>query len=79
MHNKRKMYLLRLTALKLRYDVDECYDLASFYLILKIFLMQFRWNLFNFLAWRWNFHFRNVVIMPYIRFMIMFQQHTNEM
>ena len=28
MHNKRKMYLLRLTALKLRYDVDECYDLV---------------------------------------------------
>ena len=28
MHNKRKMYLPRLTALKLRYDVDECYDLV---------------------------------------------------
>ena len=28
MHSKRKMYLLRLTALKLWYDVDECYDLV---------------------------------------------------
>ena len=26
MHNKWKMYLLQLTALKLLYDVDECYD-----------------------------------------------------
>ena len=28
MHSKRKMYLLRVTALKLQYDVDECYDLV---------------------------------------------------
>ena len=28
MHSKRKMYLLRLTALKLQYDVNECYDLV---------------------------------------------------
>ena len=53
--------------------------ILSLYLILKSFLMQFRWNLFNFLAFRWNFHFRNVIIMPHVRFMIMFQRHTNEM
>ena len=38
----------------------------SFHLILRRFLMQFRWNLFSFLAWRWRFHFRDMITMPHI-------------
>ena len=52
MHSKPKMYL-RLTALKLQYDVDECYDLV------------FPLDLFSFSAWRWKFHFRNMITMPH--------------
>ena len=60
------MYLLRLTALKLWYDVDKCYDLV-FPLDLEKLSHAVQMKSVQFLqAWRRNFHFPNMITMPHI-------------